>query len=338
MILVSGGAGYIGSNTIIALSEMGFDNILSVDNFMNSNADSYERLSQIIGKKIASVECDLANREACLALFDAYEIEGIIHFAALKSVPESVEKPNLYFRNNLNSLNNLLEACKLKQINKFIFSSSCTVYGSPEELPVSEKSPLAQAESPYGLTKQMGEMMIENFCKINPHFKAISLRYFNPAGAHESGKIGETITDRPSSLVPILAQQAAGIRDKITVFGDDYQTPDGSCIRDYIHVSDIAEAHVMAYEFLSRMDVNYEVFNLGSGDGNSTLEVVKTFENENQLKLNYEIGPRRAGDVEKIFASNAKARKLLGWQPKRDLKAIVSSAWKWQKNSPDANQ
>lgn len=338
MILVSGGAGYIGSNTIIALFEMGYMDILSADNFMNSNADNYKRLEEITGRPIKNVECDLADRDACLRLFDEHQIDGVIHFAALKSVPESVDKPNLYYRNNLNSLNNLLEACKQHQINKFIFSSSCTVYGSPEELPVSELSPLAEAESPYGLTKQMGEMMIENFCKINPEFKAISLRYFNPAGAHESGKIGETITDRPSSLVPILAQQAAGIRDKVTVFGSDYLTPDGSCIRDYIHVSDIAEAHVLAYEFLSAMEGNYEVFNLGSGNGNSTLEVVHAFEAENNLKLNYEIGPRRAGDVEKIFASNKKAKKLLGWQPKRNLKKIVSSAWKWQKNSPDANQ
>ena len=338
MILVSGGAGYIGSNTIIALNEMGYDSVLSVDNFLNSDPESYKRLEKIIGKEVKNVNCDLANREDCLKLFEDHKIEGIIHFAALKSVPESVEKPNLYYSNNLNSLNNLLEACNLYQINKFIFSSSCTVYGSPEELPVSEQSPLAKAESPYGLTKQLGEMMIENFSKINSQFKAISLRYFNPAGAHESGLSGEIITQRPNNLVPILAQQAAGLRDIVTVFGGDYSTPDGSCIRDYIHVSDIAEAHVLAYDFLAKMDGQYEIFNLGSGDGNSTLEVVHTFEEENHLKLNYEIGERRSGDVEKIYASNEKAKRILGWEPKRNLKDIVTSAWKWQQNSPDRDQ
>ncbi len=335
MILVSGGAGYIGSNTIIALDEMGFQDVLSVDNFLNSKADSYDRLEKIIGKRVSSVECDLADRNSCLELFENHKITGVIHFAALKSVPESVEKPTLYYRNNLDSLINLLEACKTHQVNKFIFSSSCTVYGNPEEIPVSEESPFAKAESPYGLTKQLGEMIIENFCTLNLEFNAISLRYFNPAGAHYSGQIGETITGRPSSLVPILAQQAAGLREKVVVFGDDYDTIDGSCIRDYIHVSDVAEAHVLAFDHLDKMDSNYDVFNLGSGNGNSTLEVVKSFENANALKLNYEIGPRRGGDVEKIYASNTKAEKVLGWKPKRNLNDIVTSAWKWQQNSPD---
>jgi len=335
MVLVSGGAGYIGSNTIIALNEMGYLELLSADNYINSNAENYIRLEKVIDKQILSEVCDLSDRDACLALFDKYPIEGVIHFAALKSVPESIENPNLYYRNNLNSLMNLLEACSLHEINQFIFSSSCTVYGSPESLPVSEENQFAKAESPYGLSKQIGEMMIENFCQTNPQFKAISLRYFNPAGAHDSGLIGETFTGRPSSLVPILAQQAAGIRDKVTIFGKDYNTPDGSCIRDYIHVSDVAEAHVLAFKHLAKMDIGYEVFNLGSGSGNSTLEVVKTFENENGLKLNYEIGPRRSGDVEKIYASNQKAKDILGWEPKRDLKQIVTSAWKWQQNAPD---
>ena len=335
MILVSGGAGYIGSHTIIALNEMGYKDVLSVDNFMNSDPESYRRLEQIIGRSVEHIECDLADREACLKLFDDFEFEGIIHFAALKSVPESFEMPNLYFRNNLNSLNNLLEACQWHEINRFIFSSSCTVYGSPDKLPVSEESPLAKAESPYGLTKQMGEMMIENICHIQADLKAISLRYFNPAGAHQSGLIGETITGRPSSLVPILAQQAAGLREKVVVFGDDYSTPDGSCIRDYIHVSDIAEAHVLAYAHLTEMKENYEVFNLGSGFGNSTLEVLAAFERENKVKLNYEVGARRSGDVERIYASNHKAKDQLAWNPKKDLGDIVSSAWKWQRNSPD---
>lgn len=335
MILVSGGAGYIGSATIIALSEMGYHQILSVDNFMNSRKDTYDRLDSLIDIDLKTEEVDLAKREKCLELFNKFSIQGIIHFAALKSVPESVEKPSLYYRNNLNSLINLLEAAEKHGIHRFIFSSSCTVYGNPDQLPVTEQSRLARAESPYGLTKQLGEQLIENFCAINPDFKAISLRYFNPAGAHESGLIGEVITGRPGSLVPILAQQAAGLRDKVTVFGDDYQTFDGSCIRDYVHVSDIAEAHVLAFDHLANMNHNYDVFNLGSGEGNSTLEVVKTFEEVNGVKLNYEIGPRRSGDVEQIYASCDKAQKLLSWQAKRTLKDIVSSAWKWQQNSPD---
>lgn len=335
MILVSGGAGYIGGNTIISLYEMGYKDILSVDNFMNSNPESYTRLEKIIGEKILNEECDLANRESCLKLFEKYEIEGIIHFAALKSVPESIEFPTLYYRNNLSSLINLLEAAEKFDVKKVIFSSSCTVYGNPITLPVDEDTPFAKAESPYGLSKQLCENILENFCSINKDVKAVSLRYFNPAGAHKSGITGETKTDRPSSLVPILAQQAAGVREKITVFGSDYNTADGSCVRDYIHVSDIAEAHVLAFKYLDTMKENYDVFNLGSGSGNTTLEVVKAFENENNLKLNYEIGPRRTGDVEKIYASNSKAEKALGWIPKRSLKDIVRSAWKWQQNATD---
>ena len=335
MILVSGGAGYIGANTIIALHEMGYENVVSVDNFMNSREDSYERLNQILGKEITHRECDLADRNATLTLFEEFKIEGIIHFAALKSVPESVENPNLYYRNNLNALLNLLEAARKHQIKKLIFSSSCTVYGQPEKLPVTEDTPFGKAESPYGLTKQMGEAILENYCLINADFNAISLRYFNPAGAHESGLTGEVITERPNNLVPILAQQAYGLRDSFTVFGEDYNTSDGSCVRDYIHVSDIAEAHVLAYQHLDSMKENYDVFNLGSGKGNTTLEVVKAFESENQLQLNYSIGDRRAGDVEQIYASNKKAKTVLNWEPKRDLNEIVRSAWKWQQNSPD---
>lgn len=331
MILVSGGAGYIGSNTIIALHELGYENILSVDNYLNSNQDNYERLEKVIGKKPSYEECDLADLEATTELFKKYKIEGIIHFAALKSVPESVENPTLYYRNNMDSLFNLLKMAEQYGVDKFIFSSSCTVYGSPKDLPVTEDSPFETAESPYGLSKQMGEMTLENYCKVNAKFKAISLRYFNPAGAHKSGLIGEIKTDRPSSLVPILAQQASGVREKITVFGSDYNTRDGSCIRDYVHVSDIAEAHVLAFNYLDKMKENYDVFNLGSGEGNTTLEVVHAFEQSNALNLNYEIGERRTGDVEKIYASNQKAKEILKWTPKRDLNEIVSSAWKWQK-------
>ncbi len=335
MILVSGGAGYIGSNTIIALSEMGYTDILSVDNYSNSNPDAYKRLEKITGKPILHINCDLSDRESALSVFQEHKIEGIIHFAALKSVPESVQDPALYYRNNVNALINLIDAAEKYSIKKFIFSSSCTVYGTPEKLPVEESTPFGKAESPYGLTKQLGEMILENYCLINKAFRAISLRYFNPAGAHESGLTGEVMTKRPNNLVPILAQQAAGLREKITVFGNDYNTKDGSCVRDYIHVSDIAEAHVLAYKHLEQMTENYDVFNLGSGSGNTTLEVVLSFEKENALNLNYEIGGRRSGDVEKIYASNKKAKEVLGWKPKRDLKEIVRSAWRWQQNSPD---
>ncbi len=332
-ILITGGAGYIGSHTIVELKKRKYDNLLSVDNFSNSTPQSYNRIKKVVGEDINQLNIDLADNQMVRELFKKYAIEGVIHFAALKSVPESVEKPLEYYANNINSLINLLDCCKEFEVNKFIFSSSCSVYGNPNELPVTEETPFGKAESPYAYTKQIGENILKDFCKAHINFKALSLRYFNPAGADESGLMGEIRTESPNSLVPILAQQAIGIRNSFEVFGTDYNTIDGSCIRDYIHVSDIAEAHVIAFEHLSTMKSNYDVFNLGSGKGNTTLEVVKAFEKENKVKLNYSLSGRRNGDVEAIFANNDKAKNLLHWTPKYQLEDIVSSAWKWQKNA-----
>ena len=276
---------------------------------------------------------NLTDIEKVKEIFETNNIEGIIHFAALKSVPESVEKPLEYYYNNLNSLINLLNCCKYYGVNKFIFSSSCSVYGNPNKLPVTEETPFGNAESPYAYTKQIGENILKDFCISNPSFKALSLRYFNPAGADKSGQLGEIKTIRPNSLIPILAQQAIGIRESFEVFGTDYDTADGSCIRDYIHVSDIAEAHVIAFEYLEIIKSNYDVFNLGSGKGNTTLEVVRIFEKENEIKLSFTLSGRRDGDVESIYANNEKAKRLLNWTPKLQLKDIVKSAWKWQLNA-----
>lgn len=332
-VLVTGGAGYIGSHTILALLEMGFNHIVSVDNYLNSSEETYQRIQRISGHHIEHYNLDLANSKSTANFFEKHQFDGIIHFAALKSVPESVENPNLYYTNNLNTLLNLLDAIKNTPETKFIFSSSCSVYGNPEVLPVTEATPYGSVESPYANTKKMGEEILIDFSKANPNHKTISLRYFNPAGAHESGLIGETKTKRPNNLVPIIAQQAIGIRETFTVFGSDYNTADGSCIRDYIHVSDIARAHVLALKHLDNSNNAFDVINLGSGKGLTTLEVVKAFEEVNQVDLNYQIGPRRAGDVAIIYANNEKARKLLKWQPELGLKEIVASAWRWQQNA-----
>lgn len=332
-VLVTGGAGYIGSHTIIELFGRGYTNIVSADNYLNSSELEYTKLAKILGTDIQHEATDLANDKECKMLFQKHSFDAVIHFAALKSVPESVDIPNLYYQNNLNSLINVLNGMQESGVNKFIFSSSCSVYGNPEKLPVTESTPFGTAESPYAHTKQIGEQIIKNFCAVNPEIKALALRYFNPAGAHESGLIGEVKTKRPNNLVPIIAQNAIGMRENFTVFGSDFNTKDGSCIRDYIHVSDIAEAHVLAMEFLDQMDINYDVFNLGSGKGSTTLEVVHAFEKLEGVKLNYSIGPRRAGDVETIYANNEKAKTLLNWNPRHNLHDIVSTAWNWQQNA-----
>lgn len=332
-ILVTGGAGYIGSHTILALIEKGYTDIVSADSFINSDLIEYAKIEKISGIKIVNMPTDLSKVDECKSLFAKHRFDAVIHFAALKSVPESVEMPTLYYRNNLNALLNVMDCMKEQDCNHLIFSSSCSVYGNPPSLPVSENTPFGIPESPYAHTKQIGEEMILAFSKANPAFKAISLRYFNPAGAHESGLIGEVKTKRPNNLVPIIAQQAIGIRDSFQVFGSDYNTPDGTCIRDYVHVSDIADAHVLALAYLTKLNSGMEVFNLGSGKGASTLEVVHCFERENNIKLNYSIVERRAGDIERIYADYQKANKILNWKPKRGLKEIVRSAWKWQQNA-----
>jgi UDP-glucose 4-epimerase len=332
-ILVTGGAGYIGTHTIVELIQAGYKSIVSVDNYTNSSPEVYQRIEQISGQSVAFYKLDLSQKEETFSFFQQHSFDAVIHFAALKSVPESVDKPEDYYFNNINSLLNVLMAMDSNGVDKLLFSSSCSIYGNPKNLPVTEDTPFGEAESPYARSKQMGENIIADFCKSKPNFKALSLRYFNPAGAHPSALLVESQSERPNNLIPIITQTAAGIREKVTIFGSDYDTRDGSCIRDYIHVVDIADAHVKGIECLNQLtpsNQNYEVINLGSGNGTTVLELIETFEKSNKLKLNYEVGSRRAGDVEAIYANNGKAKKVLNWVSKKSLEEMLVSAWKWQ--------
>lgn len=338
-IVVTGGAGYIGSHTIVELADAGFQDIFAIDNYINSTPATYKKLEKLI-KVLPSIhEIDLTNRQAVHDFFQTHKVDAVIHFAALKSVPDSVDHPTKYYHNNLNSLLNVLDAMESNGVNQFIFSSSCSVYGNPEKLPVTEDFPFGDAESPYASTKQMGEEIIKNFTKANKNFKAISLRYFNPVGAHSSGLIGEGFSKNPDNLVPIITQAAARLREKVVVFGNDYNTRDGSCIRDYIHVCDIANAHVKAVQLFEddALSTNYQVINLGSSIGTSVLEMLHEFEKTNKVKVPFEIGARREGDVESIYANNDYAKKILGWNAKFNLSDMLKSAWKWQKNSSTLN-
>ena len=333
-IIVTGGAGYIGSHTIIELLTSTDFKVVSIDNFSNSTSRSYQRIKDISGKSFDCLELDLCNnKELNAQLSKITDIVGIIHFAAFKSVPESVADPLLYYNNNLNSLTNILNFAKEKKIKNFIFSSSCSVYGNADELPVTENTPLKAAESPYGHTKQIGEEIINFMCKASPELNAVLLRYFNPVGAHLSGKIGEFPLNRPNNLVPIITQTAVG-KNSLTVFGNDFDTRDGSCIRDYIHVSDIADAHVKALNYLieNKNKKKSTVFNLGTGNGVSVLEAIRSFEKVSGKKLNYTIGSRRDGDVVAIYANNNLAKTELNWIPKFSLDDMMGSAWKWQQN------
>ena len=329
-ILVTGGTGYIGSHTVVDLQENGYDVVIA-DNLHNSRATVTEGIERITGKRVSLHEVDLADRAATLELFDRYDFDGVIHFAAYKSVGESVEKPLEYYRNNFNSLLNVLEGLKRQGNSNLVFSSSCSVYGNADELPVTEDTPRKEAESPYALTKQLGEDLITDYCRNAPEFKSIILRYFNPAGAHESALIGEDPSNPPNNLVPVITGVAAGKRGRMTVFGDDYDTRDGSNIRDYIHVMDLAHAHTLALQYVmsDKMQGNVDLFNLGIGEGLSVLEVIEAFEKVTGQKLDYEIGPRRPGDVVAVYADRSKAGTVLGWEPKRGVEEIVASAWAW---------
>lgn len=332
-IIVTGGAGYIGSHTIIELIQQTNYDIVSLDNFSNSNAQTFDRIEKITGKKIKNYTVDICHWEALEAAIDQIEQPlGIIHFAAFKSVPESVSNPLLYYHNNLGSLVNILKTCQQKAIANFIFSSSCSVYGNVEELPVTEDTPFSIAESPYAHTKQVGENMVSNFTKSQSAFTSVLLRYFNPVGAHMSGLNGELSKHKPDNLVPYITLTASGLLPKLTVFGGDYPTRDGSCIRDYIHVSDIADAHVKALQYLINHKNTHKstVFNLGTGSGVSVLEAIHSFEKVSQQKLNYSIGPRRSGDVVNIYANNNLAKQELNWVPKYSLDDMMLSAWNWQ--------
>ena len=330
-ILVTGGCGYIGAHTIIDLIENGFE-VISVDDNSRSNSRILEGVERITGKKIKNYKVDLCDFDDTFAIFQENEdILGIIHFAAYKSVNESVEKPLLYFENNLNSLINILKCTQEFKIPWFVFSSSCTVYGNPDEIPVTELTPPKPAESPYGYTKQMGEQIVNEFSKSFPT-QCILLRYFNPVGAHPSAIIGELPIGRPQNLVPAITQTAIGKIPKMIVYGDDYDTRDGSCMRDFIHVSDIASAHTLSIKYLESAisNVRCQVFNLGSGNGVTVLEAIKAFEKVSGVKLKYEIGPRRPGDVIAIYANNDFARKVLGWNPEYTLEEMMATAWKWE--------
>lgn len=333
-ILVTGGAGYIGSHTIIELFENGYENIISIDNYSTSSARTYERIEAVCGKKPVYYEVDLRDNKALEEVFQRHpEISGVIHFAAYKAVGESVEKPLMYYRNNLDSLLNILEMTEKYRVSSFIFSSSCTVYGETTEFPVNENTPLQETKSPYGYTKVAGERIIQDVANIEKRTKFVLLRYFNPVGAHISGLIGELQEQKSNNLVPFITMTAAGIYPELSVFGGDYPTRDGTCIRDYIHVSDVAAAHVKALAYASGMkEKTIDTFNLGSGEGVSVLEAIQAFEKASGEKLSYTIGPRRAGDIAAIYSDCSKAEQLLQWQPKYRIEEMMASAWKWQQN------
>lgn len=334
-ILVTGGAGYIGSHTIIDILENTDWSVISADNFSNSEPAAFTRIKKITGKTVKNYNTDLCNKTEVEKIFrENRDIKGIIHFAAFKSVPESVQNPLLYYHNNIESLVNLLHCTEKFNIPYFIFSSSCSVYGNINRLPVSEKTPIGHAESPYGYTKQIGERIICDFSVAGNGTRSIALRYFNPVGAHSSGAIGEMPTQRPNNLVPMITQTAAGKHKEMMVFGDDYDTRDGTCIRDYIHVCDIAAAHRKALDYLlsNAKAPNYSVFNLGSGKGVTVMEMIKAFEKESGRKLNYKVAKRREGDVEAIYSDSSAAANILKWKPSYTLDEMMSTAWKWQLN------
>lgn len=326
-ILVTGGLGYIGSHTLVELMAHGYNPIL-IDDLSNTNIGVLDRIEKITGARPIFIQDNICNKNALQNVFKTQPIDGIIHFAAFKAVGESVDEPLKYYHNNIGGLITLLEVMKENKVSNIVFSSSCTVYGEPDSSPVSELSAIKKANSPYGNTKQIGEEILNDCAFLN----CVSLRYFNPIGAHPSAEIGELPLGIPNNLVPYITQTAAGIREKITVYGSDYNTKDGTCIRDYIHVVDLAIAHVKALDFIiAHPDNHFETFNIGTGNGFTVLEILQTFEKVNTLKLNYTLGNRRAGDIEKVWANTEKAEKVLGWKAGLTLEDMVKSAWEWQK-------
>ena len=333
-ILVTGGTGFIGSHTTVELQQAGYD-VVIIDNLSNSKAEVIDGIEKITGIRPAFEKVDCCDFAALEAVFAKYpNIQGIIHFAASKAVGESVEKPLLYYRNNLNSLINLLELMPKYQVKGIIFSSSCTVYGqpSPENLPVTEQAPIQKALSPYGNTKQINEEIIQDYIHSGANIKSVILRYFNPIGAHPSALIGELPIGVPMNLIPFVTQTAIGVRKQLKIFGNDYNTPDGTCIRDYIYVVDLAKAHVAAMTRVLEKDTDpVGIFNIGTGRGLSTLEVVEGFEKATGVKVNWEYAPRREGDIEKVWGNVDKANKVLGWKADTPIADVLASAWKWQK-------
>lgn len=333
-ILITGGTGYIGSITSTVLIEQGYD-VIIVDNLSNSDIENLDRIKAITGVRPVFYKFDLQDQEKVKELFaENPDLAGIIHFAAAKAVGESVEIPLHYYRNNILPMLNILDAMKTSGIENFVFSSSCTVYGQPDRLPVDESAPVKPAESPYGYTKQVNENILKDAVRSGQKINGIALRYFNPIGAHPSGLLGELPKGVPNNLMPFITQTACGIREQLSVFGEDYNTPDGSCIRDYIHVADLAEAHIAALERLieGRNKSGFEVFNIGTGNGISVFEAIKSFEKVSGKKLNYKVVDRRAGDIEKIWADTEYANKELGWKARYTLDEMTLSAWKWEQN------
>jgi UDP-glucose 4-epimerase len=333
-ILVTGGLGFIGSHTVVELQNEGFE-VVILDDLSNSSEDVLDRINSITGIKPLFKKLDLKEKSKVQSFFEKHnDIQGVIHFAASKAVGESVENPLLYYENNINTLVYLLQEMQKLETANFIFSSSCTVYGQADAMPITEDAPVKKAESPYGNTKQIGEEIIQDICKINSEFSGIALRYFNPIGAHKSAKIGELPIGVPQNLVPFITQTAIGLREQLSVFGDDYPTHDGTCIRDYIHVVDLAKAHVVALKRLlqGKNTSNYETFNIGTGKGSSVLDVIKSFEKVSGQKLNYKIASRRAGDVIEAYANTEKANNILGWKSQSSLDDALASAWKWEQN------
>lgn len=336
-ILVTGGAGFIGSHTVVELAQAGYIPVM-VDDFSNSDDRVLEGLQSVLGYLPPLYRVDVCDEAALRSVFQQEQPFGVIHFAAFKAVGESVADPVKYYQNNLGSLLALLKVMKEFGVQSLVFSSSCTVYGQPEVNPVTEYTTFMPAESPYGASKQMGERIIADYHRAHENFGAVLLRYFNPIGAHESGKIGELPYGVPNNLIPYITQTAAGIREKLLVFGNDYNTPDGSCIRDFIHVGDLAKAHVKALEWLLASAHGFEIFNLGQGKGHSVLEVVKTFEKVSGQPLNYVITDRRTGDVEQIWADVSKANEMLNWETAYSLEDALRHAWKWQQQLLETHQ
>ncbi|TGV02441.1 UDP-glucose 4-epimerase GalE [Flavivirga rizhaonensis] len=331
-ILVTGGLGFIGSHTVVELQNEGYE-VVIIDDLSNSSEKVLDGITAITGKTPIFEKLDLKEKEKVKSFFKKHnDVKGVIHFAASKAVGESVKEPLLYYENNISTLVYILKELQKLPSAGFIFSSSCTVYGQADELPITENAPVKQAESPYGNTKQIGEEIIKDTCKVSPNLKAIALRYFNPVGAHESVNIGELPIGVPQNLVPFITQTAIGLRQELSVFGDDYPTPDGTCVRDYIHVVDLAKAHVVALERLlqNKNKSNYETFNLGTGKGSSVLEVVQSFERVSGVKLNYKIVGRREGDIISAYADTNKANDELGWKTKLSLDDAMRSAWAWE--------
>ena len=332
-ILVTGGLGYIGSHTVVELISNDYE-VVIIDNLSNSEHFILDNIEKITGVRPIFYNKNLTDFDATNNIFKKHKIDGVIHFAAFKSVSDSVKNPMKYYNNNLNSLINVLHSMKENHVSNFVFSSSCTVYGMPDKLPVSESAPFKNAESPYARTKQISEKIIEDFTNSENQISSVSLRYFNPVGAHESGLIGELPKGIPDNLIPYITQTAVGIRDELSVFGNDYNTKDGTAVRDYIHVEDLAKAHLKAFRFLFYLKEQniYEFFNVGTGTGYSVLDVVNSFEKVNNIKLKYSIKGRRDGDIEEIYSDITKSKKSLKWESKKSLDDMMSSAWRWEKN------